>query len=225
MTEYDSEIDVDNNEDSENSDNDSVTDVEDQDDNEQVDEADVDDNDSVVSDGDDVSDNEPADDDGEPKENVKSVSDKKAKKPVIIKYDDDDDDDSDDEKDYLQKFDIDVNTNYISEFHPECQIPNFDEIAKLAVVVRDEFNNIIDPLHRTIPFLTKYERARILGQRAKQIESGSEPFVNIPESVIDGHIIAEIELKQKRIPFIIRRPIPNGSFEYWHVRDLENISF
>jgi DNA-directed RNA polymerase subunit K/omega len=225
MTEYDSEIDVDNNEDSENSDNDSVTDVEDQDDNEQVDEADVDDHDSVVSDGDDVSDNEPADDDGEPKENVKSVSDKKTKKPVIIKYDDDDDDDSDDEKDYLQKFDIDVNTNYISEFHPECQIPNFDEIAKLAVVVRDEFNNIIDPLHRTIPFLTKYERARILGQRAKQIESGSEPFVNIPESVIDGHIIAEIELKQKRIPFIIRRPLPNGSFEYCHFRDLENISF
>jgi DNA-directed RNA polymerase subunit K/omega len=224
MTEYDSEIDVDNNEDSENSDNDSVTDVDDAD-AEEIDEADVDDNDSVVSDGDDVSDNEPADDDGEPKENVKSVSDKKTKKPVIIKYDDDDDDDSDDEKDYLQKFDIDVNTNYISEFHPECQIPNFDEIAKLALVVRDEFNNIIDPLHRTIPFLTKYERARILGQRAKQIESGSEPFVNIPESVIDGHIIAEIELKQKRIPFIIRRPIPNGSFEYWHVRDLENISF
>ena len=224
MTEYDSEIDVDNNEDSENSDNDSVTDVDDAD-AEEIDEADVDDNDSVVSDGDDVSDTEPADEDGEPKENVKSVSDKKTKKPVIIKYDDDDDDDSDDEKDYLQKFDIDVNTNYISEFHPECQIPNFDEIAKLAVVVRDELNNIIDPLHRTIPFLTKYERARILGQRAKQIESGSEPFVNIPESVIDGHIIAEIELKQKRIPFIIRRPLPNGSFEYWHVRDLENISF
>lgn len=238
MTEYDSDIEVDNNEDSDNSDDESVNDV-DHDDDVNVDEdADVDanadanleDDDEDEDDGsvdsdvdqDDLSDveNEGEVDNGK----SKIVVEAKKKKPVIINYDDDDDD-SDDDVNYLQKFDLDVNTNYVSDYHPECQVPNFDEISKLAVVVRDDYNTIIDPLHRTIPFLTKYERARILGQRAKQIESGSEPFINIPESVIDGHIIAELELQQKRIPFIIRRPIPDGSFEYWHVRDLENIAF
>ena len=231
MTEYDSDIEVDNNEDSDDSENESVVDDDADVDVDDVDvdiNAIVDDDDeegSVISDGDqdDLSDIE---NDGEGDgEKSKIVVEAKKKKPVIINYDDDDAEDSDDDVNYLQKFDLDVNTNYVSDYHPECQVPNFDEISKLAVVVRDDYNTIIDPLHRTIPYLTKYERARILGQRAKQIESGSEPFINIPESVIDGHIIAELELKQKRIPFIIRRPIPDGSFEYWHVRDLENIAF
>jgi DNA-directed RNA polymerase subunit K/omega len=231
MTEYDSDIEIDKNEDSDNSDNESVNDDDDDAnlDEDAVDDADanIDDDDedgSVVSDvdQDDLSDGE----NNEEKDNGKSkiVVEAKKKKPVIINYDDDDDD-SDDDVNYLQKFDLDINSNYVSDYHPECQVPNFDEISKLAVVVRDDYNTIIDPLHRTIPYLTKYEKARILGQRAKQIESGSEPFINIPESVIDGHIIAELELQQKRIPFIIRRPIPDGSFEYWHVRDLENIAF
>ena len=92
-------------------------------------------------------------------------------------------------------------------------------------VVRDNNNIIIDPLHKTIPFLTKYEKARIIGQRAKQIESGAKPFIKVPESVIDSYIIAELELQQKIIPFIIRRPLPGGGSEYWNLKDLEIISF
>ena len=111
------------------------------------------------------------------------------------------------------------------EFHPECLNHNYDEISALSKVTRDEFNIIIDPLHKTVPYLTKYERARILGQRAKQIECGSKPFVKVPENIIESHIIAELELQQKKIPFIIRRPLPNGGSEYWHLKDLEIISF
>jgi hypothetical protein len=43
--------------------------------------------------------------------------------------------------------------------------------------------------------------------------------------VIDGYVIAQIELEQKRIPFIIRRPIPGGGCEYWNLKDLEMIGF
>ena len=46
-------------------------------------------------------------------------------------------------------------------------------------------------------------------------------FVNIPDNIIDGYTIANLELEQKKIPFIIRRPIPNGACEYWKVSDLE----
>jgi DNA-directed RNA polymerase I, II, and III subunit RPABC2 len=136
-----------------------------------------------------------------------------------------DDDEEDEDENYLQKFDADVNKNYIIDFHPECVISNYDEIATLTVVTRDNYNIIIDDLHRTAPYLSKYERARILGQRAKQINAGAPAFVKVPEKVMDGYLIAELELMQKTIPFIIRRPLPNGGSEYWKLTDLENISF
>lgn len=148
------------------------------------------------------------------------------KKPVSqLLFDSDDDDDDDDDENYLQKFDQDINRNYVKENHPERIIHNYEEVKILSEVVRDSNNIIIDPFHKTIPFLTKYERARILGQRAKQIESGAKPFVKVPENIIDGYIIAELELKQKKIPFILRRPLPNGGCEYWNLKDLEVITF
>jgi DNA-directed RNA polymerase I, II, and III subunit RPABC2 len=140
-----------------------------------------------------------------------------------IESDDEDDDDVDDN--YLQKFDSETTKNYVNEFHPECLHHNYDEVAKFTAVVRDSNNIIIDPFHKTIPYLTKYERARILGQRAKQIESGAKPLVKVPDNIVDGHIIADLELLQKKIPFIIRRPIPGGAFEYWNLKDLEIIAF
>jgi DNA-directed RNA polymerase subunit K/omega len=151
---------------------------------------------------------------------------KKTNIPIEIENNDtlyEDDDEQDDN--YLQKFDKEVTKNYIMNFHPECLNHNYDEIKALSIVTRDEFNIIIDPLHKTVPFLTKYEKARILGQRAKQIECGAKPLVKVPENIIDGYLIAELELEQKAVPFIIRRPIPSGGSEYWNLKDLEIISF
>ena len=152
----------------------------------------------------------------------KSVKPKKTTQLIIA---DDDEDDDEYEENYLQKFDNEINKNYIQEFHPECLNHNSDEVSKLSRVIKDENNIIIDPLHRTIPYLTKYEKARVLGQRAKQIETGSKPFVKVPENIIDSYVIAELELREKKIPFIIKRPIPGGAFEYWNLRDLEIINF
>jgi DNA-directed RNA polymerase I, II, and III subunit RPABC2 len=167
------------------------------------------------------------DEDGQVIEKIKTAGAGKTNKAtqLIINDDDYDDDDDDYEENYLQKFDAEINKNYITEFHPECLNHNSDEVSKLSKVIRDENNIIIDPLHRTIPYLTKYEKARILGQRAKQIETGAKPFVKVPENIIDGYLIAEFELREKKIPFIIKRPIPGGAFEYWNVEDLENIIF
>ena len=139
--------------------------------------------------------------------------------------DNEDDEDEEDDTHYLQKFNSEINKNYIVDFHPECCMNNYDEISVLTRVVRDKTNNIIDNLHKTIPFLTKYERTRIIGQRAKQINSGANAFVKVPENIIDGYLIAELELSQKRIPFMIRRPIPGGGCEYWSLKDLEIVSF
>lgn len=165
------------------------------------------------------------DEDGELVDNpTKDVRPKKTQQLVLDEYDDDDDDEEFDEN-YLQKFDQEIQKNYINEFHPECIHHNSDEVSKLSKVVRDDSGMIIDPLHKTLPYLTKYEKARVLGQRAKQIETGSKPFVKVPDNIIDGYVIAELELREKKIPFIIKRPIPGGAFEYWNLRDLELIQF
>ena len=154
-----------------------------------------------------------------PNSNIKNTS-------MSSNYDyDEDDDDEDDDENYLQKFDNDINKNYILDNHPECLHHNYDEITSLSRIVRDKDNIIIDPLHKTIPILTKYERARILGQRAKQIESGAKPLVKVPDNIIDGYLIAELELREKKIPFVIKRPLPDGSSEYWNVKDLEIIIY
>jgi DNA-directed RNA polymerase I, II, and III subunit RPABC2 len=150
---------------------------------------------------------------------------KPKKTTPLIMPDNDDDDDDEYEENYLQKFDNEINRNYIVDFHPECLNHNSDEVAKLSKVIRDENNIVIDPLHRTLPYLTKYEKARVLGQRAKQIETGAKPLVKVPENIIDSYVIAELELREKKIPFIIKRPIPGGAFEYWNLKDLENINF
>mgnify|MGYP000750580458 CR=1 FL=1 len=155
---------------------------------------------------------------------VKKIIKKQVVNKAFIDSLSDDENDEDGET-YLKKFDKEINNNYIVNNHPECALQNYDEILAMTKVVRDKNNIIIDDLHRTIPHLTKYERARILGQRAKQIECGATPFIKVPENVIDGYLIADLELKQGRIPFIIRRPMPNGGSEYWKISDLENIAF
>lgn len=134
----------------------------------------------------------------------------------------DSDDDDMDKK--LKKFDSEVRDEYLANFHPECMMQNYDEIYNLARVVRDDRGIIVDELHKTLPLLTKYERTRVLGQRAKQINDGAMPFVKVPEGVIDGYLIALKELEEKKIPFIIRRPLPNRGSEYWHLEDLQIIS-
>ena len=132
-----------------------------------------------------------------------------------------DDDDDDDSK--LKKFDKELREDYLVNFHPESLIQNYDEIYNLARVVRDANGVVVDNLHKTLPMMTKYEKTRILGQRAKQINDGATPFVKVPEGVIDGYLIALKELEEKKIPFIIRRPLPNRGSEYWMVEDLEII--
>jgi DNA-directed RNA polymerase I, II, and III subunit RPABC2 len=141
----------------------------------------------------------------------------------VAEYSSDEDDEEEEEEDenYLQKLDEHYHKKVIENFHPELKTINYEEVEMLATVVRDKDNNIIDPLHKTIPILSRYERARILGERAKQINSGAKPFIDVEPSMMDGYLIALKELEQKRIPFIIQRPLPNGASEYWRVTDLE----
>lgn len=172
--------------------------------------------DSEVEDNDDVVEEEQDEEGLEEDEQLKKFEDE-----MLGDIYDEEDDDSDLEEDYLQKIDSSMQTDIVSSHHPELLQHKTEEIEALSKVIRNEENMIVDPFHKTVPFLTKYEKARILGERAKQLNAGGKPFVNVDPSILDGYLIAEKELNEKKLPFIIKRPITNGACEYWKIEDLE----
>ena len=107
------------------------------------------------------------------------------------------------------------------EYHPECVIHNMDEVETMSLVLRNSKGYIVDQFHKTSPFLTKYEKTKILGLRVHQLNEGSAPLTKLFKPDMDNFDIAKLELQEKRMPFIIRRLTPNGEFEYWKLEDLE----
>ena len=201
-----------------------VPDVEDLDD----DQADAIDDVEGIDDIDDMDEEVSLDDDLENKDEIEDDKPIKSSINVIDDVDGDDEDDDDDDAYYdydetenFVKFDDELKNNYIENYHPEEVSINYDEVKALSSVTRDRDGIIVDELHKSLPILTKYEYTNILGLRAKQINQGCKPFVSIDKEILDGYLIAQIELKQKMLPFIVKRPIPNGGIEYWRLSDLE----
>ena len=82
-------------------------------------------------------------------------------------------------------------------------------------------NNLaVSPADRsTTRYMTKYERARVLGTRALQISMGAPIMVELTGET-DPLDIAMKELTDKKIPIVIRRYLPNGRYEDWKVDEL-----
>ena len=188
-----------------------------------------DDDDDDISIGDDIEDienqSDVEEDDNRYDFPSSTASDVNVRRKIIGDEDEDEDEDKDDDYDenYLQKFDEMLKKNVIQEHHPELVSHNYEEVEALCRVIRDEHGIIMDPLHKTMPFITKYEKTKLLGERAKQINAGAQPTVKVDDNIIDGYLIALKEYEQKLIPMIIRRPLPNGGCEYWRMADLELI--
>ena len=121
----------------------------------------------------------------------------------------------------FHKFNNELKKNHTLNYHNECLYKNFNEIKELCKIIRNKDGIIVDELHKTIPLLTKYEKTKILGMRVKQLNSGATPYLTINEKIIDNYLIAQMELEQKKLPFIIQRPLPNNNFEYWKLQDLD----
>ncbi|KAI8907696.1 DNA-directed RNA polymerase [Powellomyces hirtus] len=71
----------------------------------------------------------------------------------------------------------------------------------------------------TTPYMTKYEKARILGTRALQISMNAPVMVDL-NGESDPLAIAMKELRESKIPLMVRRYMPDGSWEDWSVEEL-----
>jgi len=115
--------------------------------------------------------------------------------------------------------------NELMRFHPEARIDTIESISMDIQLtnVPPSFANAdgqADPKHRSVPFLTQFEKTKILGFRTNQLSQGARAFIAVPAHITDLREIAKMELEARRLPFIIKRPMPDGTFEKWRLSDL-----
>jgi DNA-directed RNA polymerase subunit K/omega len=189
---------------------------------------DVDDDDNQIEQGIDEEDEEDDDDDEEfgdeedddveeEEDGIEVGSDEEFEQETSV-----DVEESDDTVDIINAH-IRQQKDYMKVFHPECGILHFDEIKALSIVTRNEQGHIVDNNHLTTPLLTKYEKAKIIGFRVNHLNDGDAPYIRDESRLAEmlTRDIAVLELNEKLLPYIIRRPLPNGTFEYWRLEDLE----
>lgn len=135
----------------------------------------------------------------------------------------------DDDNDFLSDNDfLDDDINEEEEDINELELNSDDDIDDNIIELDDDNQSITSETcfenikSQTIPRLTKYEKANILGLRATQIQSGSKPFINIKAlKEITPISIAEEELKQRKLNFFkIKRVLPSGKHEIISLKHL-----
>lgn len=90
-------------------------------------------------------------------------------------------------------------------------IEDFSDILQSYNPANNKTNNI----------LSKYEKVKIIGLRAEQIQRGASPYIVInPNKPFDPREIAKQELYEKKIPYMICRKLPDGKTEYWRLDDM-----
>jgi DNA-directed RNA polymerases I, II, and III subunit RPABC2 len=122
-------------------------------------------------------------------------------------------------------FEIEKNVEYenISEDDEEEEyeeeFEEKDEDFKI-LTYKNILENIQKNTKKTLPILTKFEKARVIGVRLQQLAYGARPLIDTSNCKNIEDIVNE-ELKQRKIPFIIRRTLPNGVCEDWKMEEFD----
>jgi len=141
-----------------------------------------------------------------------------------MNYENDFDDDNDEEFTNEEDFGDEL----IEEVEDQDENVELNKNEKSNLKTNDfkilTFENVIAEINikpkKTIPFLTKFEKARIMGVRLQQLAYGAKPRVSI-EGLNSIQEIVQQELIQRKIPFIIRRTLPNNSYEDWRMEEFK----
>ena len=88
-----------------------------------------------------------------------------------------------------------------------------------------KIKNISTANYITLPWMTKYEFDQLIGVRTMHLSRGAVPFVELEadyrtEGNMDLRQIALREINEGQLPYMIKRPLPNGTIEYWPVNKL-----
>ena len=75
---------------------------------------------------------------------------------------------------------------------------------------------------KTSPYLSRYERVKVISVRAQQLSVGKQPQIKVGANTNYINISLQ-ELKDKQIPNNIIRKLPDKSIEIWAAKDLINL--
>jgi len=109
---------------------------------------------------------------------------------------------------------VDLTEKEIAEIDKECEIIRNRKIItkdlphKKVEITSKDGQIVIGP-----PMLTRFEKARIMGARTLQLSLGAPVFIEIPKNATTSLEIAMEELKQRMIPIVIKRTLPNGDYQ------------
>ena len=121
-----------------------------------------------------------------------------------------------DEEEIIEDYE---DTDYIVDDISATTIVNSSDVPDSIDFYKDYVKHSKQKI--TDPCLTKYEKTKVLAERTQQIEDGSILYIPLTDKLTTAYSITLEEFKQKKIPFIICRPLPNSSgFEYWKLNDL-----
>jgi DNA-directed RNA polymerase subunit K/omega len=109
---------------------------------------------------------------------------------------------------------------FLMTHHPECRLDYIEQVQDKLPLRAYPPDNGADMQHKSVPYLTPFEKAKVIGFRANQLAQGARPFVERPPYMTDVLEIARLELEQRKLPFILKRPFPNGEYEYVRLADL-----
>ena len=84
-----------------------------------------------------------------------------------------------------------------------------------------EIQNAVNTISSGRLTLTRFEKARIMGSRALQLSLGAPPFIDFSKNTTTSLEIAMEELKQRVIPIVIRRTLPNGDYQNIAIEQFE----
>ena len=94
-------------------------------------------------------------------------------------------------------------------------------------VFRTQVMDALKEPRKTREYFTKYEYTTLLATRAEQIAQGAKPLVSLDGLKTSDPMfvwnVAKREIEQRKLPFLIRRQMPNDTAEYWSAQDLEVI--
>ena len=108
----------------------------------------------------------------------------------------------------------DLTEKEIAEIDKECEIiKNREIITKDLQHIQIEITSKDGQVAIGPPILTRFEKARIMGARALQLSLGAPVFIEIPKNATTSLEIAMEELKQRVIPIVIKRTLPNDDYQ------------
>lgn len=102
-----------------------------------------------------------------------------------------------------------------------------DNHPEVKPVFRSQVTETVKQPRITRPYFTKYEFTTLMATRAQQLADGAKPLASTEGLKTSDPMfvwnLARREIEQRKLPFVVRRQLPDGTSEFWSTQELEII--